>query len=162
MIQRALVTKEIEVAVQDMPSQPEWVTPPLASTDNQYTIRHNGVKQTVFIEALHAHERIYSVYLDGMPWEVQLETQTDILVKSMGLSKGKKADASEVLSPMPGLIREVRVQPGDTVQAGQVLCILEAMKMENLIKAPVDGMLSDVLVQPGQAVEKGLLLIRYQ
>ena len=64
-----------------------------------------------------------------------------------------------VAAPMPGTILGVNVKEGDAVTAGQVLCILEAMKMENEIKAPGAGTIKQVLVARGQAVETGAPLV---
>ena len=65
---------------------------------------------------------------------------------------------TEVKSPMPGTILSVNVKAGDSVKAGQVLMILEAMKMENEIMAPTDGTIASVGVNQGATVESGTLL----
>jgi len=64
-----------------------------------------------------------------------------------------------VVAPMPGLIVRVNVSPGDTVAAGQGLVVVEAMKMENELKAPADGVVARVSVEAGAAVEKGAVLV---
>ena len=66
--------------------------------------------------------------------------------------------AEEVRCPMPGTILSVNVNPGDTVAEGQILMILEAMKMENEIMAPKAGRVVSVSVQKGASVESGTLL----
>lgn len=63
------------------------------------------------------------------------------------------AGAVEVNSPMPGTILSVKVKVGDAVKAGDTLCILEAMKMENEIVAPQDGKVAAIYVNEGAAVE---------
>jgi biotin carboxyl carrier protein len=68
------------------------------------------------------------------------------------------AGAETVKAPMPGNILEVRVKDGQAVQAGDVLFILEAMKMENEIMAPAAGIVSGVAVQKGSAVATGAVL----
>ena len=68
------------------------------------------------------------------------------------------AGAETVKAPMPGNILEVRVKDGQSVQAGDVLIILEAMKMENEIMAPAAGIVSGVAVQKGSAVATGAVL----
>jgi glutaconyl-CoA decarboxylase len=65
---------------------------------------------------------------------------------------------NKVLSPMPGNIWEVKVSEGDTVKAGQVLFVLEAMKMENDIVAPVDGVVSSINVKKGDTVDSDATL----
>lgn len=69
------------------------------------------------------------------------------------------AGATAVNSPMPGTIMSIAVKPGDAVKAGDVLCILEAMKMENEIVAPKDATVASVNVNQGQSVNSGDLLI---
>jgi biotin carboxyl carrier protein len=64
-------------------------------------------------------------------------------------------------APIPGVILSVAVQPGNQVTAGQVLCVLEAMKMKNPIKAPRSGLITAVNVTPGQAVKHKDVLFEY-
>ena len=63
-----------------------------------------------------------------------------------------------VKAPMPGTILDVKVSVGQSVKNGDVLCILEAMKMENEIMAPCDGVVSGITATKGTAVESGALL----
>ena len=65
------------------------------------------------------------------------------------------ADATAVTSPMPGTILEVKVSAGQTVKKGDVICVLEAMKMENDIPAPCDGVIASINVQKGASVAAG-------
>ena len=67
--------------------------------------------------------------------------------------------SSQVKSPMPGNIIDIKVKAGDKVSKGQTLIILEAMKMENDIPAPVDGVVDAVLVNKGDAVEVDAALV---
>ena len=69
------------------------------------------------------------------------------------------AASSDIKSVMPGVVKEILVAEGDPVAAGQALLILEAMKMENEIRAPRDGVVARFHVQAGQAVDKGALLV---
>lgn len=64
-----------------------------------------------------------------------------------------------VTSPMPGNILDVKVSQGDSVKMGQILIILEAMKMENEITSPCDGIVSSVLVKKGDAVDAGAVMV---
>ena len=68
------------------------------------------------------------------------------------------AGGQTISSPMPGTILSVNVKAGDTVKSGQVLMILEAMKMENEIMAPCDGTITSVNVTKGTTVDAGVLL----
>jgi acetyl-CoA/propionyl-CoA carboxylase biotin carboxyl carrier protein len=72
-----------------------------------------------------------------------------------------KAASNGVVSPIQGTLVAVRAAPGDTVEAGQVLFVIEAMKMENEITAPHAGTLADVRAEPGTSVEAGAVLATY-
>ena len=69
------------------------------------------------------------------------------------------AGAVEVKAPMPGNILKVNVTQGQAVKSGDVLCVLEAMKMENEIMAPKDGTVTQVLVAKGATVDTGAPLV---
>ncbi len=64
-----------------------------------------------------------------------------------------------IVAPMPGTILKVNVSAGEAVKAGQVLCVLEAMKMENEIMAPKDGTVTQVVVSKGSSVDTGAPLV---
>ena len=70
--------------------------------------------------------------------------------------------SGDVQAPMPGKVLQVLVKPGDAVEEGQALLVLEAMKMENMIKAVVAGIVSEVPIAEGEAVEKGALLVGFE
>jgi biotin carboxyl carrier protein len=76
-----------------------------------------------------------------------------------GGAAGAGGGDGKIKSVMPGVVKELLVAPEEAVQAGQALLILEAMKMENEIRAPRDGTVGTIHVDAGQAVEKGALLI---
>ena len=63
------------------------------------------------------------------------------------------------MAPMPGTVLAIRVAPGEAVEAGQVLVILEAMKMENTVTAPAAGTVSNVAVATGAQVQRGDVLV---
>jgi biotin carboxyl carrier protein len=69
--------------------------------------------------------------------------------------------ASEVRAPMPGTVVDVQVGAGDRVETGQDLCVLDAMKMNNRIRASREGTIGEVLVTTGQQVQHGDLLLTY-
>jgi acetyl/propionyl-CoA carboxylase alpha subunit len=81
-------------------------------------------------------------------------TEVDRLPESTRGARG----AGSLTAPMPGTVVRVETAPGDAVTAGQVLIVLEAMKMEHSVRAPRDGTVGDVRVSAGQAVDQGTVL----
>ena len=79
--------------------------------------------------------------------------------KSAPKAAAAPAGAVKVNAPMPGTILKVNFAAGDTVKKGDILCILEAMKMENEILAPNDGKVASVNVKKGDSVTAGTLLV---
>ncbi|MDI3316060.1 MAG: biotin/lipoyl-binding protein [Bacillota bacterium] len=75
-----------------------------------------------------------------------------------GGARPAAAAGERVVAPLPGVVLEVRAEEGQRVEEGDVLCVLEAMKMENEITAPVGGTVAEVAVRPSEAVNTGDLL----
>jgi acetyl-CoA/propionyl-CoA carboxylase, biotin carboxylase, biotin carboxyl carrier protein len=107
-------------------------------------------------------ERVASVELDGRLFQVKAlipEPPFAELARrrrertGRGAHHGAAKDA--VVTPMQGTVLAVEVADGDEVRAGEVICIVEAMKMENEITAHRDGVITDLSVKPGQAVSTG-------
>lgn len=122
---------------------------------------------------------LYSLLLDSRSWEVLVERSGDeyrisidgelyvVTVQDERTRKIQKALRKSVRpsgefilkAPMPGLVRGVPVQVGQEVQPGQGLIILEAMKMENELRAVQGGVVQEVRVKPGDTVEQGQTLV---
>lgn len=84
-----------------------------------------------------------------------------LVLQALGMENGKQTGPSELHAPMPGLIVQIHVRPGDLVHTGDALVVLEAMKMENELRAPEDATVASVHVTEGTAVGKGQLLIEF-
>jgi biotin carboxyl carrier protein len=102
--------------------------------------------------------KTFNMLVNGSPFEVRVVDRYDQLIDTMGLSKPKVLKISQIKAPMPGLVLDVAVKAGDEIQVGDKVAILEAMKMENVLKAVGIGRIREVLVTKGQAVEKGQVL----
>ncbi len=104
-------------------------------------------------------EQILHVSVSGKEYTVTVEDHKSMLVKSLAQKKSTKEGAYTVHSPMPGLVVKLEVREGEEVFPGQGLVVLEAMKMENELKAQQKGRIKALHVQQGQAVQKGEKLI---
>lgn len=79
--------------------------------------------------------------------------------RDAALHGGGGASEGVLVSQMPGAVVRVPVAEGDAVEAGQVVCVVEAMKMENEFKAPFAGTVARIAVAPGQAIDAGAVLV---
>ena len=107
----------------------------------------------------------YKVTVNGTAYEIELEELTGAAPAAATAAPvptpapaAAPAGGEQVTSPMPGTILAINVAAGDTVKRGQVLMVLEAMKMENVIMGPCDGKIASVNTSKGASVESGTLL----
>lgn len=100
-----------------------------------------------------------TVAVNGKKQVLALQDEYDELLHRLGMDKMSSGKMNEVKAPMPGLVLKIMVQEGDTVQKGDALIVLEAMKMENIIKATGEGVVKKISAQPRQAVDKNQVLI---
>jgi pyruvate carboxylase subunit B len=98
------------------------------------------------------------VDVDGETYEIQVEEQARWIIRTRG-GAARGAHGQTLTAPLPGKITHVAVRPGDRVEAGDTLVVIEAMKMENEFKASAPGTVAEVRVQPGQAVNPGDVLV---
>lgn len=131
-----------------------------------FELTHEGKKQTLRVKTL-AGKHFYS--FDGVAWKKfaslgvneTLVSNSEMYkvfrgYKPSGLNKG---GAGALITQMPGKIVKILKKEGDTVAKGETVLILEAMKMENEIKAGADGVVKSVNVKEGQALEAGFLMV---
>lgn len=119
-----------------------------------YNITVNGVAYSVSVEETAAGAAPVAAAAPAAPAAPKAAPAPAAAPKAAAGAAGAVA----VKAPMPGNILDVKVKAGASVKAGDVLVILEAMKMENEIMAPCDGTVTSVSVTKGAAVESGALL----
>ena len=107
----------------------------------------------------------YRVNVNGSLYEIEIEEMSAPTTMSAAAPAPKAAPVAaapaggaQVKAPMPGTILDVKVQNGQSVKKGTVLCVLEAMKMENEIQAPCDGKITSLNVRKGDSVETQALI----
>ncbi len=101
----------------------------------------------------------YTLWVDGYRFETEALDERTRAIRDLSAARAGPVGPAPILAPMPGLIVRVSVKAGDKVQAGQGLVVMEAMKMENELRATIAGTVRSVEVSPGTAVEKGALLV---
>jgi biotin carboxyl carrier protein len=103
-----------------------------------------------------------AVKVNGTKYTIQLKDRFDDLLKSLGMEGAGTVRLKDLKAPMPGLVLDIMVSEGTQVEKDTPLIILEAMKMENVIKCPAPGIVKKVHAMKGNAVEKNAVLIEFQ
>lgn len=103
----------------------------------------------------------YAIWMDGYRYEVEALDERMRTIRELTAAAAAADGPRPLVAPMPGLVVRVTVAEGDTVEAGQGVVVMEAMKMENELRAVAAGTVKTVHIQPGMAVEKGALLVEF-
>jgi biotin carboxyl carrier protein len=101
----------------------------------------------------------YTLWIDGFSYVVEALDERTRAIRDLSAASARPARPAPLVAPMPGLVVRVLAEPGQSVGAGQGLVVMEAMKMENELRAPAAGTVRAVRVTPGTAVEKGAVLV---
>ena len=104
----------------------------------------------------------FLVEVNGQSFPVKGSDRFDLLLKELGMEHLANAAVNDLKAPMPGLVLDVKVAAGDTIKKGQALLVLEAMKMENVLKAESDAVVKSINCEQGKAVEKNQVLIEFE
>ncbi len=129
-------------------------------SEHAYAIVLNGKPYRVLLESVDgAH---LTVTVNGVQHNLVVQDERAQLLEQYGIADSNSAMEKEVRAPMPGLVLELLVAESDSVEAGQGLLVLEAMKMENEIKAAAEGNVARIHVKAGDPVAKGDLLLEFE
>lgn len=124
-----------------------------------FIYQHKSYNAEVISESIEDKSMVIKV--NGKLCTVQVEDQFDMLIKELGLEGSNTKLAREIKAPMPGLVLSVSVAVGQQVAKGDSLLVLEAMKMENLLKSTTEGIIKKICVSTGDKVEKNQVLIEF-
>ncbi len=128
---------------------------------NSSHILYQNKSYLVEVVELIKEEKKAIIKINGNIYTLNVEDQYNQLLKQLGMDNLAVNKILQVKAPMPGLVLSVLVAEGDEVKKGDSLLVLEAMKMENMIKSPTDGIIKKIEVKPGNTVEKNELLISF-
>lgn len=129
---------------------------------NTFHIIKNNKSYNATIININHEEKTMVINVNGNDYELSIKDKYDLLLQQLGINT-KAAGAVQVIkAPMPGLIINIIAAEGTEVKKGDPLLILEAMKMENVIKSPRDGKVKKISVQLRNAVEKNQVMLEFE
>jgi biotin carboxyl carrier protein len=107
-------------------------------------------------------DKSFAIKVNGNIYHIQIRDQYDDLLKQLGFEHLTSGRIAEIKAPMPGLVLKILVNTNQQVLKGDNLLVLEAMKMENMIKSPTDGVVKSILITTGDKIEKNTVLIQFE
>lgn len=127
-----------------------------------FDITHNGVVFHGEIMTDDSENRALTVKINHRVFQVKRKGELDEIIASLGFDKPKIRKLKELAAPMPGRVTSIHIQLGQAIQPGDPILSLEAMKMENVLKAEGIGVVSSINIQQGDVVEKGAVLVSFE
>ena len=120
----------------------------------------NNCSFRVQVELMDRAEKKYMIHVNGKIFTVVLKEPLDELLHELGMDNNASQKINDLRSPMPGLIVEILVKEGQEIKKGETVIVLEAMKMENSLKATADATVKKIIAVKGAAVEKNEVLVQ--
>jgi biotin carboxyl carrier protein len=128
---------------------------------NNYNVIKDNKSYNVEVLSVKSEEKSFLIKVDGIKYSLNAKDKYDELLHSLGMDNLVSKKVADLKAPMPGLVLEISVEVGQEVAKGETLLILEAMKMENVIKSPTDGVIKSIAVNKTDTVEKNQLILNF-
>lgn len=129
--------------------------------DDHWIVKHDNKIVHATIKDLEKSTKTYTIEIDGENHKIQLLDTVDQQIELMGMNAIVAKKLDQLTAPMPGMIIKVLKNVGDEIEDGDAVLIVEAMKMENVLKANGAGVISKILVKQGDKVDKNQVLIKF-
>jgi biotin carboxyl carrier protein len=154
---------EVESDNGDLTINGEAIDTDLVRIDNRtFHIIHKGKSYHAELVSINRDDKTCAVKVGTNIYSMQITDQYDDLLHQLGMDNLKTNKISEIKAPMPGLVIRILAAEGDQVDKGGNLFVLEAMKMENIIKAVSDVKIKSVKVKAGDKVEKNQVVMVFE
>lgn len=131
-------------------------------SENRFHVLLKGKAYRADLIRTDYQNKTFTLRINGNNYQVKLADQYDQLIDRLGLQANPEKIVDEISAPMPGLVLEIQAEVGAQIQQGEPLLILEAMKMENVIKAPADVVIKEIKVQQGDTVDKNQVMVTFE
>jgi biotin carboxyl carrier protein len=127
--------------------------------DGKFHILRNNKSYFAEVVEVNGQEKLVTIKINQSVYHVAVKDKYDELLHDLGLDTSSARTTADVKAPMPGLVLNVLVHAGQKIQKGDALIVLEAMKMENILKASADGEVKKINVKKGDKVEKNQVMV---
>ncbi|KYG80696.1 biotin carboxyl carrier protein [Roseivirga ehrenbergii] len=131
------------------------------TSKDKFQITKDGKKLNAEVIGYERENKVVEIKINNQIYNVSVKDKMDQLLQKMGITNLSSSTIKDVKAPMPGLIHDILVEVGQEVKKGDQLMILEAMKMENVLKSPGAGTIASIEISKGDSVEKNQILIKF-
>lgn len=128
---------------------------------NTFHVLHKSKSYRAELIAINKEEKSCAVKVGSDIYSMKMTDQFDELLHQLGMDNLNTVKLAEIKAPMPGMVLRIIASEGDEVEKGGNLFILEAMKMENIIKAPADVKIKNIKVKAGDKIEKNQVIMTF-
>ena len=134
----------------------------ISLSDNKKHVIIDNKSYSIEYVSFNKEKKVASLKVNNKVYTVSLKDKYDLLLKELGMSNLTNKVVKEIKAPMPGLVVSIEVEKGQEIKAGDSVIVLEAMKMENVLKSPVDGKIKNIKAEKSTTVDKNAVLIEFE
>jgi biotin carboxyl carrier protein len=128
-------------------------------SENVFHVLHGHRSYHVMLVEINREEKTAVLRVNGNHYNVSVRDKMDLLLQKLGMSNMASKKVDDIKAPMPGKVLSINVSVGTQLKKGDTVLILEAMKMENVLKSAGDATVKEIKVKQGEAVEKNQVLV---
>jgi biotin carboxyl carrier protein len=154
---KAVINKDLEFSLED---EINWDC--IEVKGGRFHVIYKNKSYLADIVNLNTSKKEVGLLINNRYYDVVLKDKYDDLLNQLGLDAATNKKDNEVKAPMPGQVLDILVKVGDAISEGDGLIVLEAMKMENIIKSTRDGIIQEVHAKKSNSVEKNAVLIVFE
>lgn len=134
----------------------------LIKDDKGFHILKNHKSYRVNLVNADYDSKTFTIRVNDNYYDLTAKDRFDLLLEELGMEDLASSKANDLKAPMPGMVLDIVVAPGDTVVKGDKLIVLEAMKMENVLKAEGEATVKAIHAEKGKAVDKNQILVEFE
>src|SRR5258706_7020339 len=131
----------------------------IATGERRFHVIMNNTSYNCEVLSADSKKKSFEIKVNGVVHVVNVKDQFDELLHQLGMDKVASRKVNDIKAPMPGLVLKIMISEHQEIKEGDSVLILEAMKMENVIKSPGAGIVKTIKVRERDAVEKNQVLI---
>ena len=134
----------------------------IKESDTKFHLIKENKSYSLEVLEMNREAKEFTIKVNGNEYQLKASDKYDELLSKMGISRGAAKKLNELKAPMPGLVLDIKIKVGQEVKKDEPLLVLEAMKMENVLKSPDDVVIKSIEINTQDTVEKNQILLKFE